>query len=211
MDCPTRRGSSGRKPLSTRVAGLSTKPANKIAREYEEAEGLYLDALEVARAQGATYPAASIIVQALAGMYRLMDAHDQAVEILVEHVELLQEEVEEEHPLLVEARHYLGGALCGAGEHERAAAIFTDLKRFLAEDSGTLLLEMTLRQCACLRDLQRYEEAESVALSEYDQAVHGEAPDVLARDKLAQFLHQLYSAWGQSEESRLWRERIGRP
>ena len=173
--------------------------------QYEKAESLYLQVLELRQAQlGQDHPDIATDLDNLAGLYRSQGQYEKAKPLYLQALALRQEQLGEEHPNVATSLHNLAGLYWSQGRYEEAESLYLEdlglSQKLLGEEHPDVAT--SLHNLAGLYWSQgRYEEAESLYLQDLElsrRLLGEEHPDV------ATSLHNLaalYFAIARYEEA----------
>ena len=175
--------------------------------EYDEAEGIYLEAIELrSEMYGATNPATLTIQHDLSVLYaatgRLDEAEELATHVLEERIRVLGEA----HQATRTSWRNLADTYAKQGRFDDAEGIWIELVDICRREGGERAPEALEARVGHARFLlehrERHEEAERGLLAVWAEG-GSEAPAL----GIPELLVRIYEADGRTDEARRWRER----
>ncbi|MDB9493155.1 tetratricopeptide repeat protein [Spirulina major CS-329] len=178
---------------------------NYTQGKYEEAEPLYLQALEiVSRALGEDHPEVATTLNNLAGLYYVQGKYEQAEPLYLQALEIVSRALGEDHPEVATTLNNLAELYRVQGKYEQAEPLFLqalEMKRRMPEKDHTEVAT-TLNNLAGLYCVQgKYEQAEPLYLQALEIVSRALGED---HPKVATTLNNLaglYYVQGQYEKS----------
>ncbi len=178
-------------------------------QDYAAAEPIFQEVLALRRKQlGDDHPSVSITLDSYAALLKAKGDYEHAERLQREAIAIARKAFGDEHRAIAITTGKLAGIIRATGDARRALPVYRDAlaryERLLAPDHPTILSSHA-NVGACLIDLARYQEAETLLLPTYQTLQETQGPDHRLTKSALNYLVTLYEAWDKPDKAATYR------